>query len=433
MGFGPNILGHSHPLIVEELQKKIASGMIFGATNPLESELAELILEKFNSKNFYKNGEGEDLPVSSTCASFSSTDVPSLPTLSADVTSSIFSKPACGTSSSNLNEESDYKIRFTSTGTEACITMLRLVRAYTNKNKIVKFSGHYHGFGDSYLKEAGSGLATLSLKETSGIPPSYVKDTLIGEFNNLESVKKLIKENPGEIGGIILEPIMGNSGFILPQKEFLVGLKKLCKDNGILLVFDEVMVGYRIKYGPTQQYFNVQSDLTTLGKIVGGGMPVGAVVGRKDIMNLLAPQGPVYQAGTYSGNPVGMLSGLVTLKMLKELDRTKHIYEAFDAKTKSFMHELKKIGAKYGFKLQTKALGSMFGFFFNELDNVSNYADALKSNTKLFGKFHQEMIKNGIYLPPSQYEACFISTEHSDEDFEKTLKAAEKSFQALSK
>lgn len=443
LGFGPNILGHSPPLVIDELKKKLEQGTTYGATNSMELELAKLILEKFDKKNFYLNAEGEELPSSCSSSSCSSCIMPSLPSLEKDLhlTSSFFSSSSCSSctsscsSSSCSKEDNDYKIRFTSTGTEACITMLRLVRAYTNKNKIIKFSGHYHGFGDSYLKEAGSGLATLSLKDTSGIPSSYVKDTLIGEFNNLDSIKKLINENKNEIGGIILEPIMGNSGFILPKKEFLVGLKQLCKENNILLVFDEVMVGYRIKYGPTQQYYNIQSDITTLGKIIGGGMPVGAVVGRKEIMNLLAPQGPVYQAGTFSGNPIGMAAGVYTLKMLKELDEKKNIYKIFDKKTSYLMNELKKLAEKYNFNLNTKSLGSMFGFFFMK-DNkktVDNYQDA-KSNcdANLFGKFHKEMIKNGVYLPPSQYEACFISSQHSDEDIQKTLDAAEKSFQTLS-
>ena len=311
-------------------------------------------------------------------------------------------------------------VRFTNSGTEACMGMIRLVRAYTKREKVIKFEGCYHGHADAFLVQAGSGVATLGLPDSPGVPESATKGTYCAEYNNLDSVKAILESGKDEFAAIILEPVVGNSGFIKPTKEFLQGLRDLADEHGACLVFDEVMTGFRVSYGGAQEYFGVTPDVTTMGKVIGGGLPVGAYGGKKEIMELVAPAGPMYQAGTLSGNPLAMTAGIETMKKLSQ----DGVYEELERKAKKLVDGIVAAGEKYGHGITGDYAGGMFGWYFNA-EPVKNFAQAATSDSEKFGKWHRMMLERGVYLAPSMYEAGFMSCAHTDEDIEKTIEIAD--------
>lgn len=360
--WGPAICGHAHPDVIKAICEAAQKGTSFGAPSYLENVLAEMVIDA----------------------------VPSIE-----------------------------MVRFVNSGTEACMSVLRLMRAFTGRDKIIKFEGCYHGHADMFLVKAGSGVATLGLPDSPGVPKSTTTNTLTAPFNNLEAVKALFAENPGEVAGVILEPVVGNAGFIPPDGGFLAGLRELTRENGALLVFDEVMTGFRIAYGGAQEKFGITPDLTTLGKIIGGGLPVGAYGGRRDIMEMVAPAGPMYQAGTLSGNPLAMTAGIKTLGLLHQPGT----YEQLDRITKRLADGLLQIAKETGHAACGGQISGMFGFFFNA-GPVHSYEDAKKSDLAKFSRFHRGMLEQGIYLAPSQFEAGFTSLAHTEADIDQTLQAA---------
>ena len=360
--WGPAICGHANTHVIEALHEALDKGTSFGAPCILENVLAEMVIDA----------------------------VPSI-----DI------------------------VRFVNSGTEACMSVLRLMRAFTGRDKIIKFEGCYHGHADMFLVKAGSGVATLGLPDSPGVPKSATNNTLTAPYNDLEAVKQLFAQHSDEIAGVILEPVVGNSGFIIPDAGFLEGLREITKENGALLVFDEVMTGFRIAYGGAQEKFGVTPDLTTLGKVIGGGLPVGAYGGRADIMSMVAPAGPMYQAGTLSGNPLAMTAGIKTLELL----RKPGTYEQLEKTTKKLADGLLKIAKETGHEVTGGSISAMFGMFFTG-DSVHNYDDAKKSDMNKFARFHRGMLEKGIYLAPSQFEAGFTSLAHTDEDIDKTLAVA---------
>jgi len=298
--------------------------------------------------------------------------------------------------------------------------MIRLVRAFTEREKVIKFEGCYHGHADAFLVQAGSGVATLGLPDSPGVPSSATQSTFCAEYNNLESVEAILDENKDQVAAIILEPVVGNSGFIKPDKSFLEGLRALCDKHGALLVFDEVMTGFRVAYGGAQEYFGVTPDVTTMGKVIGGGLPVGAYGGRKDIMEMVAPAGPMYQAGTLSGNPLAMTAGIETMKKLSQPG----VYEELERKAQKLVDGVVAAGKKHGHAISGGVAGGMFGWYFNE-GPVKNFSEAAQSDGEKFGKWHRMMLERGVYLAPSMYEAGFMSCAHTDEDIEKTIEIAD--------
>lgn len=360
--WGPAICGHAHPDVLNALRTALDKGTSFGAPCVRENILAEMVIEA----------------------------VPSIE-----------------------------MVRFVNSGTEACMSVLRLMRAFTSREKIIKFEGCYHGHADMFLVKAGSGVATLGLPDSPGVPKSTTNNTLTAPYNDLEAVKKLFEENRDQIAGLILEPVVGNAGFIPPDAGFLEGLRELTKEHGALLVFDEVMTGFRIAYGGVQEKFGITPDLTTLGKVIGGGLPVGAYGGRKDIMALVAPSGPMYQAGTLSGNPLAMTAGIETLKLLQKPGT----YEYLDRITKKLTEGLLEAAREAGHAVVGGQISGMFGMFFTG-EPVHNYEDAKKADTVKFGRFHRGMLEKGVYLAPSQFEAGFTSLAHTDEDVDQTIAAA---------
>ncbi len=367
--WGPLIFGHCNKNIEDAVIQAVKKGLSFGTPTNVETELAQEICELFD----------------------------------------------------NID-----KIRFVSSGTEAVMSAIRLARGYTKRDDIIKFEGCYHGHSDSLLVQAGSGAVTFGTPSSPGVPNDFTKHTLLAQYNNIQSVQKCF-ENSKNIACVIIEPIAGNMGLVPANKEFLKKLKKLCEDNGSVLIFDEVMSGFRASLKGAQGLVETKPDIVTFGKVIGGGMPVGAFAGRSEIMNKLSPDGPVYQAGTLSGNPVAMSAGLASLKQLKE---NPYIYKGLEEKAEKLMKALKQIASKNNIPLQISTRGSMFGFFFND-HPVKNFDDALKSDTKMFAKFHSKMIKNGIYFACSQFETGFISTAMNDEIIDNTIKVANKIFKEL--
>lgn len=311
-------------------------------------------------------------------------------------------------------------VRFVNSGTEACMGVLRLARAFTGRPKIIKFEGCYHGHADPFLVKAGSGVATLGLPDSPGVPKAATIDTLTSPYNDLSTVENHFKAHKGEIAAVILEPVVGNSGFIVPTPDFINGLREITKENGALLIFDEVMTGFRLSYGGAQEYFGITPDLTTLGKIIGGGLPVGAYGGRREIMEMVAPAGPMYQAGTLSGNPLAMTAGIHTLKRLKQPGN----YEYLDKITGELICGILDAGKKAGHAICGGHISGMFGFFFTE-GPVYNFEDAKKSDTAKFARFYRGMLEQGVYFAPSQFEAGFTSLAHTSEDIQQTIAAAE--------
>ncbi|HEY9780920.1 MAG TPA: glutamate-1-semialdehyde 2,1-aminomutase [Leptolyngbyaceae cyanobacterium] len=360
--WGPAICGHAHPDVINALHEALEKGTSFGAPSLLENVLAEMVIDA----------------------------VPSIE-----------------------------MVRFVNSGTEACMAVLRLMRAFTQRDKIIKFEGCYHGHADMFLVKAGSGVATLGLPDSPGVPKSATSNTLTAPYNDLEAVKALFEENPDEIAGVILEPVVGNAGFIPPDAGFLEGLRLITQEHGALLVFDEVMTGFRIAYGGAQERFDIKPDLTTLGKIIGGGLPVGAYGGREDIMSMVAPAGPVYQAGTLSGNPLAMTAGIKTLELLQKPGT----YEYLDRITKKLADGMLQIAQETGHAACGGQISGMFGFFFTE-GPVHNYEDAKKCDLVKFSRFHRGMLERGVYLAPSQFEAGFTSFAHTEADIDRTLAVA---------
>jgi len=367
--WGPAIVGHAHPEVIAALQDALLRGTSFGAPCRLENVLAEMVIAA----------------------------VPSVE-----------------------------MVRFVNSGTEACMSVLRLMRAFTGREKIIKFEGCYHGHADMFLVKAGSGVATLGLPDSPGVPKSTTVNTLTAPFNDLAAVAALFAEYPDQIAGVMLEPVVGNAGFIPPQPGFLQGLRDLTQRYGSLLVFDEVMTGFRISYGGAQQYFGITPDLTTLGKVIGGGLPVGAYGGRKEIMQMVAPAGPMYQAGTLSGNPLAMTAGIKTLEILQRPGS----YESLTHITQSLTTGLLHVAQETGHAMVGGSISAMFGFFFTG-DPVHNYEDAKKADVQKFSLFHRGMLEAGIYLAPSQFEAGFTSLAHTEADVTKTLEAAHQVLSSL--
>ncbi len=360
--WGPMILGHQNPDVMEKVRRAIFDGLSFGAATEREVEMAELICEI----------------------------VPSIE-----------------------------MVRMVNSGTEAVMSAIRAARGFTGRDKIIKFAGCYHGHSDALLVQAGSGLMTQGIPGSAGVPEGCTKDTLSAVYNNLESVKALFDANPGEIACVIVEPVGANMGVVLPKEGFLEGLRKLCTDNGAVLIFDEVITGFRLALDGAQGFYRITPDLTTFGKIIGGGMPVGAYGGRKDIMSCVAPLGPVYQAGTLSGNPVAMAAGIEQLKVLKE---TPDIYKNLNEKGDRFFAELDKILTEAEVPHCLNHVGSLGCIFFTDKD-VVDYESAQTSDTAKFTEYFKHMLEAGIYIAPSQFEAMFLSTAHSKEDLDKTLDA----------
>lgn len=365
--WGPMVLGHNHPAIIDAVLRAVPNGLSFGAPTAIEIELAELVCKL----------------------------VPSIE-----------------------------MVRMVSSGTEATMSAIRLARGYTGRDKIIKFEGCYHGHSDSLLVKAGSGALTLGQPSSPGVPEDFAKHTLTCEYNNLDSVKQAFEQYPNDIACLIIEPVAGNMNCIPPKEGFLQGLRELCTRYGALFIIDEVMTGFRVALGGAQHYYGVTPDLTTLGKIIGGGMPVGAFGGKKDIMQHIAPTGPVYQAGTLSGNPIAMSAGLACLTELAKPGNEQLLSE----KTAVLANGFKALADKHGIPLTVQYVGGMFGLFFTEQERIESYADVMKCDVKAFNAFFHHMLAKGVYLAPSAFEAGFMSLAHSDQDIADTLAAADQAF-----
>jgi glutamate-1-semialdehyde 2,1-aminomutase len=367
--FGPLILGHAHPAVTEIIASGAQRGTAYGATTELEVELADLI-----------------------CKAIPSVDL----------------------------------IRFVNSGTEATMSALRLARAHTGRSQIVKFEGGYHGHADGLLVQAGSGQATLSLPDSPGVPESYASETLLAPYNDLEATRRLFTESGDRIAAIIVEPIAGNMGVVPPATGFLEGLREVTSEHGALLIFDEVITGFRLCYGGAQQLLGVTPDITCLGKIIGGGLPVGAYGGTREIMEKIAPLGPVYQAGTLSGNPLAMAAGIVTLQTLQ----TEAVYEGLEVSGIYLEDGLRRAARAVDLPVQLNRVGSLLTLFFTN-EPVTDFASAKLSDTDRFAAYFREMLKRGIFLAPSQFEAMFLSAAHADDKIQQTIDAATESLASI--
>jgi glutamate-1-semialdehyde 2,1-aminomutase len=367
--WGPMILGHCHPSVTAAVKAALDNGSSFGAPTELEITLARMVVDA----------------------------VPSVE-----------------------------MVRMVSSGTEATMSAIRLARGYTGRDKILKFSGCYHGHADSLLVKAGSGAATFGVPDSPGVPGDFARHTLTADFNSIESVKKLLAENMGEVACIIVEPIAGNMGTVPPRDGFLEGLRSICTDEGIVLIFDEVMTGFRVAYGGAQELYGVTPDMTTLGKIIGGGLPVGAFGGKKEIMQILSPAGGVYQAGTLSGNPLAMTAGIETLKLLQR----KGFYQELEEKSACLAAGIARAAKDAGYPIFPTRVGSMFCAFFTR-GEVHDWTTAAACDTGAFARYFRSMLEEGIYLAPSQFETGFVSIAHGDAEIERTISAARKAFMSL--
>lgn len=367
--WGPMILGHASDEIKAAVKAALENGTSYGAPTELEVEMAKLVVEAMPSVE---------------------------------------------------------KVRMVSSGTEAVMSAIRLARGYTGRSKFIKFEGCYHGHSDALLVQAGSGVTTLGLPDSPGVTKGAAQDTINLPYNDLEAVDKAIREQYEDIAAVIIEPVAGNAGVIPPKEGFLEGLRKITKEYGILLIFDEVITGFRVSYGGAQAYYNVMPDLTTMGKIIGGGFPVGAFGGRAEIMDYIAPVGSVYQAGTLSGNPIAMTAGITLLNILKD----PKVYEELDRKGKMFADGLKEAAAEAGVNAQFNRVGSLSCMFFTDKP-VYDYQSAKMSDTAKYAAYFKTMLEQGIYLAPSQFEAMFMSLAHTDEDIERTINAAKKALKSL--
>ncbi|AMR42841.1 glutamate-1-semialdehyde 2,1-aminomutase [Elizabethkingia anophelis] len=363
--WGPAIVGHTHPVVLEAIQKQAESGFSFGAPTELETEIAKLITSV----------------------------VPNID-----------------------------KIRMVSSGTEACMSAIRLARGYTGKDKFIKFEGCYHGHSDSFLIKAGSGAATFGDPNSPGVTKGTAQDTLLARYNDIEQVKELFSQNEGQIAAVIVEPVAGNMGCVLPENDFLQKLRQVCDEHKALLIFDEVMTGFRLSMGGAQEALGVNADIVTFGKVIGGGMPVGAFAARNEIMDNLSPLGSVYQAGTLSGNPLAMRAGLTTLQLIKE---DKDFFNRINKTTETLDQEITKILTEKGIAHHINRFGSMMSVFFNT-NKVSDFDEATQADHTTFNKFFHHLLAEGIYLPPSGYETWFISDAIKDTEVDKTLEAIRK-------
>jgi glutamate-1-semialdehyde 2,1-aminomutase len=369
--WGPLILGHAEPDVLDAILSAACNGTSFGASTPLEADLAELVLSAFPHMQ---------------------------------------------------------KVRFVSSGTEATMSAIRLARAYTKRKFIVKFEGCYHGHADCLLVKAGSGVATLGIPGSAGVPEEFTQFTLALPFNNLGAVEHAFHKFKHEIACVIVEPVVGNMGCVPAADDYLVGLRLITERERSVLIFDEVMTGFRVAFGGAQELYNIRPDLTTMGKIIGGGLPVGAYGGSSEIMDLVAPLGPMYQAGTLSGNPLAMAAGCATLKQLR--DRRSEIYPRLDKLSGELVQGVAAAAQEAGIRLCHNRVGSMFTWFFTP-GPVRDWDSASRSNTDMFGRFFRAMLDHGVYLPPSQYEAAFLGSTHTAEDVQKTISAAKEAFAAL--
>lgn len=368
LSWGPLILGHADDHVVTELRRAIEKGTSYGAPTLLENKLAQLVIDR----------------------------VPSVE-----------------------------MVRMVNSGTEATMSALRLARGYTGRNKMIKFEGNYHGHGDSLLIKAGSGVATLGLPDSPGVPTSIAQHTITVPYNDKESVKTAFEQYGEDIAAVIVEPVAGNMGVVPPKEDFLPFLREITREYSALLIFDEVMTGFRVDYHCAQGYFEIDPDITTLGKVIGGGLPVGAYGGKREIMELVAPAGEIYQAGTLSGNPLAMTAGIATLSQL-----TEETYDEINKKVDRLVAGYKEAADKYDIPLQINRVGSMMSVFFTDQE-VYNYETAQTSDVERFKKYYVGMLERGIYLPPSQFEGLFMSTAHTDEHIEKTIQAVHEVFNEL--
>ena len=368
--WGPMVLGHNHPAIIDAVLKAVPNGLSFGAPTESEITLAELVCKL----------------------------VPSIEL-----------------------------VRMVSSGTEATMSAIRLARGYTGRDKIIKFEGCYHGHSDSLLVKAGSGALTLGQPSGPGVPADFAKHTLTCTYNDLDSVKQEFEQYPNDIACLIIEPVAGNMNCIPPKAGFLQGVRELCDQYGAVFIIDEVMTGFRVALGGAQSYYGVKPDLTTLGKIIGGGMPVGAFGGKKEIMEFIAPTGPVYQAGTLSGNPIAMAAGLACLTELSKAGNE----EKLAAQTKTLAEGLKALADKHGVPFTVQYVGGMFGLFFTEQQEITDFQSVMKCDAAKFNRFFHLMLEQGVYLAPSAFEAGFMSLAHTDADIQATLAAADRAFAQL--